>query len=832
MRNRHLFLTAALVLASSPGWAQGPSPSASATQGVAPSASAAQGLTPLASATQGAAQAPLTAPTPLFSGTVDIGGLVTSVDGDEARFERYRDTRSGLHSTFDLNRETARYVFGAKAFHVGYRDQRYDAMYLSRRVNVDFRWVSVPLNFSYLTRTPFVTSGGVLTLDDNAQRAVQGPTNATNDGTAVGVPCAPGALPASCSTPALAAQAKANRSIYNSLANAFDLRHRRDTADVSLNYAATRTVDVDVAFRSSRREGEQPWGASFSFNDAVELTQPIDQRTNDASVGATWANPRSMFRVGWDGSWFGNNIHSLTWDNPIRLTDFSNGLAPPNGPYDPSGYSNGNGPAQGRQAMAPDNVMHVVSATGLRKLPGRTTLNGVAQFTQQRQDDDLIPWTINSVINQPAVFAAFPHLAQLPRPTADAEAVGINTLINLSTRPARMTNVTVRYRYNDRDVRTPTFDATEYVRFDSVPEELPEGLSHQFDTSRHIFDANMAVTPVRWGTFRVGYGHEAVERHGRGFSETGENIFRASFDTYTSQWVTLRASYDLSRRRGTGFVETNTWRESEDLTLITGPGGTQPTLRYYDEADRDRTRGSIIVTVMPRDNVDLYTQFGGGRDRYLPDESVPVSRPGELFGLRESDVATWNAGFNYHPTDAVALGANYGRDRYSSMQLSRNANPPPDPSWTDPNRNWTLDNDDRINNVTAYVDVLRAIRNTDMRFSYDYSDSDNSFAHGGPRIAALTALNQFIPLPDVENTWHRATADVQYFFNARTGVGVGYYFDKLDIVDYSAIDTNGPVTFAPETGDPRIDWLGGLYTGYGNRPYTGHTGSVRIVYRF
>ena len=84
--------------------------------------------------------------------------------------------------------------------------------------------------------------------------------------------------------------------------------------------------------------------------------------------------------------------------------------------------------------------------------------------------------------------------------------------------------------------------------------------------------------------------------------------------------------------------------------------------------------------------------------------------------------------------------------------------------------------------------------------------------HGGPRIAALAALNQFIPLPDVENTWHRVTADVQYFFNSRVGIGVGYYFEKLDIVDFNTIDTNGPVGFAPATGDPRIDWLGGLTT--------------------
>src|SRR5206468_1087162 len=113
---------------------------------------------------------------------------------------------------FVLNRAGNTYLFDANAFHVGYRDQRYNARYIGPRVDFNAGWVSVPLNFSYLTATPFVTSGTTLTLDDNARRAVQGPTNAPADGSAVGVPCAPGAPPAACGNPAQAAQALAARS--------------------------------------------------------------------------------------------------------------------------------------------------------------------------------------------------------------------------------------------------------------------------------------------------------------------------------------------------------------------------------------------------------------------------------------------------------------------------------------------------------------------------------------------------------------------------------------------------------------------------------------------
>jgi MtrB/PioB family decaheme-associated outer membrane protein len=800
MRNRFLMLTAVLLLGPRPGLAQ----------------------------TQQPAQ-PSPAASPV-RGTLDVGGLFSTTDGDAARFERFRDYRDGLYSSVAVNRDGGSYLFDAFASHIGYRDQKYGLNLFGSKINFNFNWTSLPLNYSYLTRTPYTTNGDALTLPDSPQAAVQGPTNATNDGTAVGVPCAPGAPPAACGTPAQATQAIATRSIYNTLANSFDLRHRRDTAAFGVTYDATRAVAVDASFTSTGRKGQQPFGASFAFNDAVEIPLPIEQRTNDMTLGVSWSNPKSMFRAGWDGSWFHNDIKSVTWDNPIRVSDFNNSLLPPNGPFDPNGYSNGNGPATGRLATAPNNTMNVLSATGLHKFAGRTTVNGALQFTDQSQNEALIPWTTNTVIlNNPAVIAAFPHLGALPRATAEAEAKGLNALINLNTRPRRGVNLAVRYRYNKRDVQTPIFDATEYVRFDAVPEEIEEGHSVQFDNSRHLFDANVSYTPRRLGTIRVGYGHEQIRRDGRGFADVGEHIFRVSWDTYSNQYVTIRTAFDTGRRRGEGFVEAQSGNDEAEAVL--GPGGTQPTLRYYDEADRNRKRGSVLVTVMPLDVFDVFVQFAATKDEFLPDDT-PVSRPGELFGLHESTNRSVTFGVDAHPSNVVSFGASYGRDSYGSFQLSRNANPPPDPTWTDPARDWTLDNDDSINTANVYLDLMRALRNTDIRFGYDYSDSHNSFVHGGPRVASLSALGQFIPLPAVDNTWHQLTADVTYFITTRAGIGVGYYFDKLDVTDFNTIDTNGPGGFAPATGEPRLDWLGALMLGYGNRPYTGHTTYVRALYRF
>lgn len=814
MRNRLLTMLAALLLSSHLGMAQ------TSTQ---------QTPTPVPS--------PPPAPTFPTLGTIDLGGIFGDVDGDEARYERYRDTRNGLYSNINFSKETGTYLFEGTASHIGYRDQRYTADYYGSKVKFSFLYDWTPTNFSYVARTPWVTNGNVLTLDDGAQTQVQGRTNSTTDGTAVGVPCAPGAPPAACGNPTLANQAKAARSVYNTLADTFDMRQERKTAAFAVAFAATPTLDVDAKFVTTGKDGEMPWGASYAFNNANEIPLPLENRTNDFSLGASWAGAKAMFRVGWDGSWFNNDIQSIRWDNPIRITDFNNGQPlyivcpegtppPPSGPWDCSGYINGNGPAFGTMTTAPSNSMNVFSATGFYRMPGRTTVNGTLQFTSQTQDESLIPWTSNPVIATAATYTAFPHLATLPRATADAGAKGTNVLFNLNSRPLRFIGFQARYRYNERDVNTPQFDATEYVRFDAVPEEIEEGFSHQYDTTRQTFDANALFSLTGWGGLRVGYGHDAYERHGRGFDESGEDTFRVSFDTVWNRVFSIRASFDVSSREGEGFVETGTDYEE-------GPGGTQPTLRYYDEGDRDRRRASILLNVNPGDVVNFYVSYAGGRDEYGVGAGAPVSRPDELFGLQEAEVTAWTLGFNVYPREGVTLGANYGREEFSSTQKSRNANPAPDPSWDDPARDWFLDNDEDVDNFNLYLD-LSAFKDVEIRAGYDYSESDNGFNHYGPRINALRALSppQSIPLPNVTNTWQRLTADLKYFFTARAGLGVGYYFEKLDIEDFNTIDEGGPVGFGGGDEVARIDWLGGLITGYGNRPYSGSNVYLRFLYRF
>jgi hypothetical protein len=263
----------------------------------------------------------------------------------------------------------------------------------------------------------------------------------------------------------------------------------------------------------------------------------------------------------------------------------------------------------------------------------------------------------------------------------------------------------------------------------------------------------------------------------------------------------------------------------------------QPAARFYDEAARKRDRGSLILELTPLSTVGVNFTYSHGKDDY---EGADAEQE---FGLLDNKNTAYSVGLSYAPNAKVNLGADYGRETFEAFQQSRNANPAPDPTWTDPARNWTMTNDETVNNFSAYVNLVKALKKTDIRASYDLSDSDQGFLHGGPRIASLSVPTTaapngaFLALPNVTNKWQRAMLDVKYSVSAKLGLGLSYWYEKFDVEDFATINSAGPQTLpisslGAQTETARIDYLGSLTTGYGNRPYKGQTAIFRLFYEF
>jgi MtrB/PioB family decaheme-associated outer membrane protein len=717
-------------------------------------------------------------------GSVDFGGQFTNTSGDEARYQRYRDLRDGgLLDAFRYTREKDNWIFAATANHVGYRDQKYQVGFRQYgRFKLNFTWDQIPLNYSFaasdifgpLSATPYPGVGsGEYRIDD----AVQGALEAI---------CP---IPTNCPQPKPAQRQAALYTLITQQARGLDIRHTRDvaTADATLNLA--RNTNLLLHFQNTTKKGEQPWSASFGFSAAVDLPGPVDHRTTDFGAAVEWANEKGMLKAGWDGSWFRNDIDTLTWDNPLRLTDFTYGSA----------YSPGDGTSQGRMDLWPDSSTNMISGTATYKLPGRSKVYGNVGFSVWDQNDTLLPFTINTAI----------PVIPLPRQTAEAKADVTNLLLGFTSRPIDKAWLNVRYKLYDFNNKTPEFPVHEYVRFDQVIEEFLTGTgSEPFSYTRHYFDADLSYSVLPFTAVRVGYSFEGDHRTFRQTDKTGDNTIRFAVDTTGWKYGLLRVQYDYSKRTGSGLDE-----EVFDCDEL---GRACP--RQFDISDRNRNRFSVIGSATPNDFVAVNAQVGVFRD----------DRPDTEFGLLNTDGDFYSIGVDITPAQKLAFGINYGKDKYEALQKSRQANP--GTQEFDTTRDWTTTAKDDVDTVYFYVDLLRALPKTDIRYSFDWMSGVNDVTYGLAANQTIfvppAALNQ---LPEASQDITRSMLDVMYRINRHFGAGFGWQYEDYGVDDWAwnQATVNG-VALNPPNQAGGQQFLAN--TRYLYRPYTGNTVFLRLRY--
>jgi len=678
--------------------------------------------------------APVVKPT---SSEAEFGGRLTGISGDAARFEQFRDLREG--PTLDrirYQRSEPGWGFLASADHVGYRDQRYEAGFTRNgRMKASLEWDQVPFFYSTDTRTPFTSpTPGVFRLDDSFQAAIQG--------------------------------GGATRPIFGTDLRRFDLRSQRNTAAARLYYRATHALDLHVLFRSTGRTGAQPWGASLGQSNAVELAVPVDRRTNDLNATAEWSNTRALARVAYDGSWFTNRIKTLIFDNPLSATDQ---LSP--------GAS-----SQGRMALWPDSTAHTVSAAGSVALPGRSRAFSSVSVGTWLQNDALLPFTINTAI------APLP----LSRPTAEADARIIAMNYRVTSRPTPKLWMNAQFKSYDFNNRTPRFIEPRYVGVDGAVVSSSTGGSEPFGYVRHFVDLDASYSATAFAALRLGYGRERDHRTFRFLEETVEQTIRASLDSTSLTWGSMRVQYEHGVRTGRGLDEE-----------VFGDIGEQTSLRQFDISDRRRDRVTALVEVVPLASLGFNASAAIGQDH----------RPGAVFGLRDNNLRTVTLGVDASRNEALLLGAQYSFENYGTLQHSRQASP--GPQFDDPTRDWSTDMNEDVHTMTADVTLPHIAPRTTARLAYDYVHADARYVYLVPSNSTLAQPQQ---LPAVRNVIQRGNADVRYSLSRQFGVGLGYAFESYDAHDFAR---------SPGTLDsPFLPALINLM--YLNRPYRAHIASVRL----
>jgi MtrB/PioB family decaheme-associated outer membrane protein len=695
---------------------------------------------------------------PTTYGSIDLGVRASDVDGDAARYERYRDMGDGLFL------ERARYAtekrgwmlsFGAD--HTGRRDQRFTGRAVRPgQLKIYGSWDQIPMLMSRTTRTLFtVPSPGVLTIDNAIRAQVQ---------------AQPSYLATAVQT-----------------ARTFELSSRRHIADGGAQFIAKNGITFDVHVKHTNRDGAIPFGGSFGHGTVVETLAPVEHRLTDFDSAAEYMHGDLLVRGGFTGSWFHNEVTSLTFDNPWRVSDAATAGS------------------RGRAALSPSSSF--VSANGLfsYRLPYRSRVNVYGSLGSLRDTGDpLLPFTVNSAVTSPA----------LDRTETEGHAKTKSVNLTFTSRPSRVIDVDVRFRTYDYDNRTPEFLVTQRVAYDNgVSNVTNTALQHSepFGVTRATFDGDVRLSAIPGLSAGVGFSHLAEERTHRIFEETTDNVFRLTVDSIGNRWFTLRSKYERAQRRGEGDAAII----GEELLAI----GEQPGMRHFDIAERDRNRVTITGATVPIDMLSITASFAAGKDDY--NES--------LFGLRDNQHRVYSAGVDLAPSEYLGAGISYSYEKYTSLSRSRQANP--GVQFSDASRNWAADTADKAHSVIAHAEVLDIARKFDVTGYLDINRSRGTYRYITGAVVDRTLPEEAIvpttlppptQLPPVTSNLSRGNVDVIYKLSERWGLGLSVWHERYRVTDFS-LDAEAI---------SRLDPAGALLLGYQYLPYTATTVWGRAVYRF
>jgi hypothetical protein len=465
--------------------------------------------------------------------------------------------------------------------------------------------------------------------------------------------------------------------VRNELASApvSDLRVRREQAglrqSVQFGHLKLHVQAKGTLHRGTRpkglgtfaRQGNGPNGDGVWEAIASELPEPVQYRTTDFKAGGVLSGAKWRFGFDYGFTLFRNNVGTLAYQNPFRVTDNVGQTAagancPGYPPNTPGVILPCPGSAIGRNrfvtqqiALPPDTNYHSVTGWWGFDLPRTTQFRGLISWGQSSQNDPFLAFTQNAALNgtTPGFADNLPagvsvtSLVALPQRSLNGEVRNINADSALVSRPWKNMNFRLQYRVEDMKDKTPSIVIPGFSRFgDShwvnaldyykIPiRNIPASFTKQDAIASWEWDL------ASWATFEAEYQFETWRRTGRDAPRTNENSFRGQLDFKLPRNAKFVADYTLSMREAEFYRTANlafnpNLRDTSPTGLAFGPGWEitdarvpflDPTvplefnqLRRYDQASRRRYDGKVALDIPVSEKVGFSTSYRYTRNNY------------------------------------------------------------------------------------------------------------------------------------------------------------------------------------------------------------------------
>ena len=475
------------------------------------------------------------------------------------------------------------------------------------------------------------------------------------------------------------------------IAPQFDLRERRDIGRVDV--VATPTPKLDVTAASRRRSTAAscrgaPASASATTSRCRCPTTRGPTTSRSARSGRTAQN---MLRVAYNGSWFDNLDDTLVWDSPLRLDDVV---------------------GRARDAAA---------CRSGRPTPRRRSASAATRsWRTRRRSPASSPTACGATTSRCSRSRSIRRCRRLRcrAANADAEAHVFSTNLNLTSHPATDWRFGARFRNYTYDNQMPATSITQYVTYDSSVSTTPTGGPDLYAHDRTTFDADATWSRLKPLALTVGYTHNGNGYDARIFKSSGEDVFRVSADAVGSSVGDLprpirgrqphrigpRREVAHRHRRAPGDAALRPRRPDEKP--LHGPGRHRPVGRL----DVQRLRRT------PARRLRRHLLRTAGVERATPSRSPPTT-------------TCRTAWARAPPTTSSAIPDCSSRTRAIRQTAQFN----------DPLRNWTSDSTETVHYFSIYATPPRIGRNTEVRFSYDFSHADGDNLYTIPAGSPITA---------------------------------------------------------------------------------------------
>ncbi len=376
-------------------------------------------------------------------------------------------------------------------------------------------------------------------------------------------------------------------------------------AGLTLKFPGKWTYDLN--FQHETKDGTRPFGAGLYLLNTSQFPVPVDFTTDGFNMGLERDSERAHLRLGFTGSRFDNGVDSITWENPFSSEPANHLL---------------------RAALAPDNKAYQFSLQGAFAPRPGVHLSGRAALGRMRQDDPLLPYSINPDFGD----------LTLPRPTAGLDVGTLNIAGKLSARLAPRLNLQADAKIDQRNNHSPV-DVYTIVITDFVPGG--DRLNRPYSYKRETYDVEMNYRAAAGVSVRGGSGEERYRRTLQSVRETRERTYWGELNLSHWSAAQLRVKLETSTRDASPYVQV------DKTGLI-----ENPLMRKFQYADRDRNRAVVELDLMPGQIWSANLSWSRAQDDYSS----------SMVGLHDSDEE------NFSLDLGGLLGARISFNAYASRE--------------------------------------------------------------------------------------------------------------------------------------------------------------------